>query len=395
MQPIRRENPATRSVHSSPHRWDIFCNVVDNFGDIGVCWRLARQLAAEHALAVRLWVDDLASFRRINSSIDPNLQEQMSHGVTIRRWSKPFGAVEPAEVVIETFGCEVPYAYAAAMADRAPKPAWINLEYLSAEAWVTGCHALPSPHPRLPLTRYFFFPGFVPGTGGLLCERDLLARRRAFQGDVKSAAFWRSLGLTAPAPQEIRISLFCYENPALPGLLQAWAAGPWPVLCLVPEGPVADSLPRQFQPGEAVGPGAYRRGSLEAQVLPFTDQDGYDRLLWACDCNFVRGEDSFVRAQWAARPSVWHIYPQREGQHWVKLNAFIDLYAVGLPEEAAAALRAFWRAWNAGRSAGEAWGSFWRQRTALHAHARDWAERLTAQGDLASNLVNFCHKLLK
>ena len=160
MQPIRRENPATRSVHSSPHRWDIFCNVVDNFGDIGVCWRLARQLAAEHALAVRLWVDDLASFRRINSSIDPNLQEQMSHGVTIRRWSKPFGAVEPAEVVIETFGCEVPYAYAAAMADRATKPAWINLEYLSAEAWVTGCHALPSPHPRLPLTRYFFFPGF-------------------------------------------------------------------------------------------------------------------------------------------------------------------------------------------------------------------------------------------
>jgi hypothetical protein len=21
--------------------WDIFCRVIDNFGDIGVCWRLA------------------------------------------------------------------------------------------------------------------------------------------------------------------------------------------------------------------------------------------------------------------------------------------------------------------------------------------------------------------
>ncbi|HET9045379.1 MAG TPA: elongation factor P maturation arginine rhamnosyltransferase EarP, partial [Casimicrobiaceae bacterium] len=40
-------------------RWDVFCKVVDNFGDAGVCWRLARQLVAEHDLAVTLWIDVL------------------------------------------------------------------------------------------------------------------------------------------------------------------------------------------------------------------------------------------------------------------------------------------------------------------------------------------------
>jgi uncharacterized repeat protein (TIGR03837 family) len=282
------------------------------------------------------------------------------------------------------------------MAAKAVKPAWINLEYLSAEDWVRGCHALPSPHPRLPITRYFFFPGFVADTGGLLRERDLLARRKAFQADADAlASFWSSLGLAGAEKAEARVSLFCYENAALEELIEAWAAGPQTVLCVIPEGAVADRLSELFHAEEAVAPGAYRRRSLEVRVLPFLDQDRYDCLLWACDCNFVRGEDSFVRAQWAARPLVWHIYPQREGQHWIKLNAFIDLYAAGLPEEVAGSVRIFWRAWNAGRATRQTWSDFWQYRAVLQAHALSWSERLAAQGDLASHLVNFCHKLVK
>jgi uncharacterized repeat protein (TIGR03837 family) len=387
---------ADLSTQRASFSWDIFCAVVDNYGDIGVAWRLARQLAAEHGLNVRLWIDDLASFRRINSAIDANLERQSSHGVTVQRWSEPFAVIEPADVVIEMFGCEVPAIYAAAMAAKAAKPAWINLEYLSAEDWVRGCHALPSPHPRLPITRYFFFPGFVADTGGLLRERNLLAQRKLFQADTDAlASFWRSLGLAEAAQAEVRVSLFCYENAAIAELIDAWAAGPQAVLCVIPEGAVADGLSRLFQAAEAVAPGAYRRGSLEMRVLPFLDQDRYDCLLWACDCNFVRGEDSFVRAQWAGRPLVWNVYPQREGQHWVKLNAFIDLYGATLPDEGASALRTFWRAWNAGRGAAESWSGFWRQREALRSHAQAWAEQLAAQGDLAVNLVKFCHKLLK
>ena len=165
---------------------DIFCSVVDNYGDIGVCWRLARQLSNEQDLSVRLWVDDLASLHKLCTEVDPAQPVQQRCGVEIRHWGIPFAEVIPAQLVIESFACELPERYVLAMAAQEHKPVWLNLEYLSAEDWVAGCHGLPSPHPRLPLIKYFFFPGFTRETGGLLLERDLLARRDAFQSDIRS-----------------------------------------------------------------------------------------------------------------------------------------------------------------------------------------------------------------
>lgn len=380
---------------SSPQSWDIFCAVVDNYGDIGVCWRLARQLAAEHGFPVRLWVDDLASLRQICPDLDMARAEQSVRGVEVRQWKEPFPAVEPANVVIEAFGCELPAAYVEAMAAQPHQPVWINLEYLSAESWVEGCHGLPSPHPRLPLTKYFFFPGFAAGTGGLLAERDLLARRRAFRNDAQAMrAFWQSLGLLPPQAGECRISLFGYENAAVPGLLEAWSRESAPVACLVPEGRLVGDVAGFFGRGKAVAGDVFRRGALAVHVMPFLAQEGYDQLLWACDCNFVRGEDSFVRAQWAGRPFAWHIYPQDEDAHWVKLEAFLDRYCTGLSGDAADAVRAFWRAWNRGEGAGEAWGAFWRQREVLERHGVRWADELLGHGDLVANLVQFCKKKL-
>jgi len=381
--------------------WDIFCHVIDNFGDIGVTWRLARQLVAEHGLRVRLWVDDLESFRRIAPDLDPAADTQTLREVEIRCWRHDiFDAnVEPADVVIEAFGCTLPEAYVERMAARPVRPVWVNLEYLSAEAWVPEHHRLPSPHPRLPLTRYFFFPGFGAGTGGLLRDRDLIRKRDAFQRDLQAQRdFWRRFGL-APAAEieEMRISLFSYENPELDGLLAAWADGEVPVRCLVPEGRVVEQVAAFFQAPPPAAGATLARGRLIVQIIPFTDQDDYDRLLWACDLNFVRGEDSFVRAQWAARPLVWHIYPQKENAHFVKLEAFLAVYGEQLPATAARALESFWRAWNGapdGGPEGESgwkarWEAFSRERPAFEAHARSWAKRLGRGPDLAAQLVEF------
>ena len=172
--------PFNHARHAPPLRWDIFCNVIDNFGDIGVCWRLARQLAAEHDFSVRLWVDDFAVFQHLCPEITPGNPQQTALGVEVRHWAGDLSGEEPGDVVIETFACRLPERFEAAMAERRPRPVWINLDYLSAEDWVAGCHALPSPHPRLPLTKYFFFPGFTEKTGGLLRENDLELRRQAF-----------------------------------------------------------------------------------------------------------------------------------------------------------------------------------------------------------------------
>jgi uncharacterized repeat protein (TIGR03837 family) len=378
--------------------WDIFCTVIDNYGDIGVCWRLARQLAGEHGLRVRLWVDDIESFHKICPAIVPGQEAQHSRGVEVRWWREPFPAVSPADVVVEAFACNPPASYVAAMAARQPKPAWINLEFLSAEKWVEGCHTLPSRHPTLPLVKHFFFPGFVAGTGGLLAEQGLAQARDRFQRSAaEQARLWGDLGVPAPRAGELQVSLFCYPHQGVAALLRAWAAGGTPVRCLAPEGTATEALSAFFA-AESLAPGAVlRKAGLEVRIFPFLDQHQYDRLLWACDLNLVRGEDSFVRAQWAARPLLWQIYPQKEGAHWPKLEAFLGLYCQGLSAKTAAALTRGWRAWNKGDGAEveSAWFGFCEHRVELRSHALRWAGKLVKAGNLGNNLAQFCENLLK
>jgi uncharacterized repeat protein (TIGR03837 family) len=421
--------------------WDIFCSVIDNYGDIGVTWRLARQLAAEHGVPVRLWVNDLAAFRRIWPEVDPALAvqqvpvkpapgfplwkrgiegdlqtggtgcdrqippappfpkggEHREATVEVRRWTTPLLEVEPGEVVIEALACDLPEEFVARMAAREPKPVWLNLEYLTAEAWARGVHGLPSPHPRLPLTKYFFMPGYGAGSGGLTREAWLFGRRHAFQADTAARSdFWRGLGLPSEVAGELRVSLFCYENAALPGLLAAWAAGGAPLRALVPVGKVLPEIAAWFGLATPPEPGTILvRDVLTLHVLPMLDQDAYDRLLWACDLNFVRGEDSFVRAQLAARPLVWQAYRQEDEAHFAKLEAFLDLYCAGMDAELADLTRRVWRAWNREAGGGDLWPAWRLALPALERHAQLWCDRLAGQPDTASNLLIFCKKKLE
>lgn len=395
--------------------WDIFCSVIDNYGDIGVTWRLARQLADEHALPVRLWVDDLAAFQHIRPEIDPARATQHLAGVEIRRWVSPLPEAEPGEVVIEALACNLPDEFISRMAAKPAPPVWLNLEYLSAEDWVVGVHGLPSPHPRLALSKHFFMPGYSANTGGLTRERWLTATRDAFQADADArATFFASLGLPAQPAGELRLSLFSYKNRALPSLLQAWATDSRPVCVLVP---VSKALPDiaawlATPPAEGNGPAhdfqgetdlaagtTWQRGALTLHVLPMLDQDAYDRLLWACDLNFVRGEDSCVRAQFAARPLVWQAYRQNENAHLAKLDALLDRYCADLDTRLAEQTRALWHAWNQETDHASDMAACWAQlRNALPEltrHARAWDTRLAEQTDLATNLLNFCRKWLK
>lgn len=375
-----------------PLTLDLFCRVVDNYGDIGVCWRLARQLAAEQGIAVRLFVDDLASFRRICAAVDLRAEEQLLEGVTVRRWHPSMAVQDVADAVIEAFGCELPAGYLAAMAARPTAPVWINLEYLSAEDWVVGCHGLPSPHSQLPLTKYFFFPGFEAGTGGLLEEAGLAQRRAAFAADPQQrAAFLAGLGVH-PAPDDCIISLFCYPTAPVAALLDALRDDARPSLLLVPDGVAVAAISAWV--GHAPAPGeAIRQGSLTLQAVPFVDQPDYDKLLWRCDLNFVRGEDSMVRAQWAQNPMVWQIYPQQEDAHRIKLDAFLARYLSGMPFAAAQACRAAWNAWNGEGDLREHWPALRGALPVLAAQMPGWCERLRAQGNLAANLVAFMRRL--
>lgn len=343
--------------------WDVFCRVVDNYGDAAVCWRLASQLALEHGAKVRLFIDDPDTLRKLQPQPAP---------VEILRTGTPFG--QTAEVAVDAFDSGLPGGYAAALDARA---LWLKLEYLSAEPWVDEHHGLPSPHPTLAARRYFFFPGFTANTGGLLREAGLLERRDSFD----PVRFWHALGIER-RPGALAVSLFGYGNPALQALLEAWVEGSRPVLALLTDCPLAAQV-REF-----MGTGL-RRGKLQVHYLPFLPQAQYDELLWACDWNFVRGEDSFVRAQWAAKPFIWQAYPQPESAHHAKVDAFLARYG-------ADAARPLWRAWNGmGGDLAEAWSTAQIREHALQAHARAWADRLAAQGELAGELADFAENLLK
>ncbi|ADJ64550.1 elongation factor P maturation arginine rhamnosyltransferase EarP [Herbaspirillum seropedicae] len=384
------------SSPASPFRsLDLFCKVVDNYGDIGICWRLARQLAREHGIAVRLWVDDLVSFARIWPSVDTQALTQQREGVTVQHWrgqDDHYEASDIPDVVIEFFGCELPPAYVEAMAQRPLKPLWFNLEGLSAEPWVEGCHTLPSPHRSLKLTKYFFFPGFNERTGGLSFEADLEAQRQAFLASGQGAAFLAGLGVTAQEAQGCKVSLFCYDYAPIAELFASWQAAPAPVTCLVPEG-VGRAAVEAFLGAPMMAGTAATRGQLSVRVLPFVPQTDYDRLLWSCDLNFVRGEDSFVRAQWAGKPFVWNIYHQDKNLHHTKLNAFLKIY-----DPASAAVADLNRAWNGAYPGELDWRANWQdlqgELPALTQAADRWLHKMLANGDFMDNLLRFAARLL-
>ena len=239
-------------------------------------------------------------------------------GVEVLPWPGP---AVVGDVVVEAFGCDPPEATVAAMAARALPPVWLNLEYLSAEPYVERSHGLPSPQ-RNGLTKWFFYPGFTAGSGGLLREPGLLAERAAFD----SAAWLLAQGIAHLAGERV-VTLFCYDNPALPALLHDLAREP--TLLLLTPGPAQQQVAAHATPA-----------GLRLHRLPWLSQTAFDHLLWASDLNFVRGEDSLVRALWSGVPFVWQAYPQHDGAHTAKVDALLDHL------QAPAAVAALWRAWN-------------------------------------------------
>lgn len=345
--------------------WDIFCKVIDNYGDIGVCWRLAADLAGRGE-RVRLWVDDPAALAW--------MAPQGAPGVALVHWT-PGTVHPPGDVVVEAFGCDPEPGFIAAAAAAGRAPVWINLEYLSAEAYVQCCHALPSPvlqGPAAGWTKWFFYPGFTAATGGLLREPGLAARQAGFNRSGARAA-------AGAGADTLLLNLFCYEPPALAELLLRLQQGPQPARLLVAAGRSRTAVEREIEHKKCMKPSKNLGCMLSISYQPHVTQEAFDERLWAADLNFVRGEDSLVRALWAGQPFIWQIYPQADGAHAHKLDAFLDWL------QAPADLRQFHRVWN-GTAAGPlpawdlpAWG----------ACARAARARLLAQADLATRLLGF------
>ncbi len=402
------------TVSDQPLQCAIFCAIVDNFGDIGVCWRLARQLAREHGARVTLWVDDMAQADRFLASQNLSIEALAPGSVAIRVWSAQGTAdrqgldeATASDLLIEAFACHLPQPLLEAMGRAERLPVWVNLEYLSAEPWVEEHHLLASLVPlpgatagTQPVRKTFFFPGFTPGTGGLLREAGLLQRHAHWQHDATAGRDrllrrWQPQAADALTPDTVLVSLFSYETPAMAGWLQAMANDEVPSLLLLPQGRSLAGVAQFLGQSLRVG-GLVTRGALQVLPIPFVSQDVYDEILSLCDFNCVRGEDSFVRAQWAARPLLWHIYPQEGRTHLQKLEAFLQLQqrqtssCDALQAASGLALGQFMRFWNQGEDCGELWHHLRPQLSGLRERAGKWQQHLAAMPDLATSLLRFC-----
>ncbi|HLP81045.1 MAG TPA: elongation factor P maturation arginine rhamnosyltransferase EarP, partial [Nitrosomonas sp.] len=102
-----------------------------------------------------------------------------------------------------------------------------------------------------------------------------------------------------------------------------------------------------------------------------------------------------VRAQWAAKPFVWTIYPQTEGAHWHKLDAFLLHYTAGMETEMAAMVQTLWTSWNGKIDLNPIiWMNFLALQKSLIQHNNEWVDQLLKQSDLTSNLVQFVENRL-
>lgn len=383
------------SQPASPLTIDLFCRVIDNFGDIGVCWRFARQLVRDQGCGVRLYVDDFKTFARIEPRLDRAAPRQVIDGVTILVWDEdaigqfyntpiPPADLPMADAVIEAFACDLPQTVIAAMKATTPNPVWIDLEYLSAEDWVDGVHAIPSTNPMTGMKKTLFFPGFTPRTGGLSREAGLMDTIKTFQADIEGQNIWRARhGIPPIDPSIMDVSLFCYDNAPVTDLVRMIDQMEMKIRFLAPAG-VAPTHRAALQD--------FQSDHVSIHTVPFLTQDDYDKLLWTSHVNFVRGEDSFVRAIWAGRPMVWQIYVQEENAHLVKLDAFLSRYSANLPPEDAEKLAQFTIMWNVEtleEGSTPVMRDFFEALPRLGPHARDWARTLAEQADLADQLVCF------
>jgi uncharacterized repeat protein (TIGR03837 family) len=385
---------APRTDSDATLLWDVFCRVIDNFGDLGVCWRLCADLAAR-GHRVRLWVDDATALQWMA----PSALDGTWPRIQVLGWGQSQDAdhlayLPPADVWIEGFGCEITpefiasYVYSTGARGHfsVKPPVWINLEYLSAEPFVERCHGLPSPvmsGPAKGWTKHFFYPGFTAHTGGLLRESGLVTRQQAFAEDGRRTAWLAQHGVDAKAGETL-VSLFCYEPAALHALLAQLDAMPTPTRLLVTAGRASAAV-RTATTATQDPPLSLQQ--LRITYLPTLTQGDFDHLLWACDLNFVRGEDSLVRALWAGKPLVWQIYPQEDAAHIPKLDAFLDML------DASPSQRSFHHDWNAEQTPTTA------KRNLPAIDLQSWAqtvqqtrERLMQMDDLTTQLLQFTLK---
>lgn len=387
------------SDESMAEAW-VFVRVIDNYGDAGVGWRLSCLLAEYLHMHVRLWIDDTDALNKLVPA--PEKQAR----ITIEAWQgdammqQQLSAAADPVLVIETFGCELPPQVLERM--RQCRPLWLNWEYLTAEDWAVGLHAMSSLQPN-GLEKYFWFMGIDADSGGLLREPDYLAEREKFRQQPKlQQAFRQEYGLPLQHTGQLWL-VFAYTSGQWAQWMAMWQQADTPVTLWLAGGQVIESLraAKLIAPEELQQEGDIcELGNVTLVRIPFVPQAAFDRLLWLADAAIVRGEDSFVRALWAGLPFFWHIYRQDDDVHLQKLHSFWFKAMQGWPAELRQAFTVLSDDLNGAGAVSslkreQAWQYLCAHWQSWVKSAAAWSEMLHGQDNALEKLARFSHLPLK
>ena len=428
----------------APVTIDILCKVVDNYGDIGVVYRLAKALgdawesvAPGDDLDIRLHVDNLEAFHELCPQVDPAVDVQILRGWTVWRWnSRAEGLLSPPpRVVLECFASGRPECLEELLFDPATSAPRVilNVEHLTAESWADDFHLLPAATRSAFVKKWFFMPGFSNKTGGLIIDsgfREAYKKwRNLWEGNIgpqrhrstkdegiegsKEKTGMRGpsrvglaearrelaerLGLELPTGLEnaFWVPIFSYERnySRVVADLAAWGTE------LDQGAPFALAAAGRSQNCFLAGWEAAGR-PFPALALPFLPQEAWDELLLASDFLIVRGEESLTRATLSGRPFVWHAYLQEGGYQLVKVRALLEQLCPHFRPEDFALLEALWIAFNDRAAETTSAGGnepllpFLRRLPVLEPGFAAFAAQQAGHGDLAAHLVTFLRKIV-
>ncbi len=368
---------------------DMFCRVIDNFGDAGIAWRLAQSFARENGWQVRLIIDD----RKTLSAIVPEIIEQTSPqvlcGISIDAWENALTEA-PADIVIELFSCFLPEDYEARIHariedDPSRTPVVLALDYLTAESYAEESNGLQSPHPRYGYAKTFLFPGFSEKTCGIIREANLMQHVETFRKENRRADILTKLGADPRHP--LTLFFFAYPQSQVKTLAQAFAQDQRALQIIVALGKAGEILTSELT--------RLKADHVAVVHAPMVPQKDFDDVLLSCDAALVRGEDSTMRAQLMGTPLIWMLYPQEENTHWVKFSAFADLYQQTISPELRPAWLEINRLANGHEVNTSAWSTWRDAYDQMCAAALLWQKQLFASTSLTERLTKIVLKQLK
>ena len=340
---------------------DIFCQVIDNYGDVGVAYRLAREFKRVYPnKKLRFIINQMEELNLIKKSEEIEI-------ITYQDISK---IENSADLIIESFGCEIPKEYM----DKALKKSKliINLEYFSAEKWVDDFH-LQESFLGGNLKKYFFIPGLSEKSGGILLDNEFLERKKKVEANKEY--YLEKFGIKEK--YDLIGSVFSYEK-NFDSLIEELKKLDKKIILLILSEKTQKNFIKYFD-------NVNNYDKIKFVKLPFFTYDKYEELLALCDFNLVRGEDSFVRALLLGKPFLWHIYPQDENTHIKKLESFLEKYCSNNKE-----LKQTFINYNINK---DDFSYFFKNFKEIEKYNKNYANYLIKNCNLMEKLINFIENI--